>query len=346
MHAAGNQHQGGILINATDAHYRLIGAEESPYSVKVRACLRYKSLPHQWLTRLQAAELFQQHAKLPLIPLLVTPDGQGIQDSTPILEALQQNHPEPSIHPPDPTCAFLSYLLEEFADEWGNKWMFHYRWAREADQQACSRRLAVLMNPDADAVALEQAATTIRSRMVDRVWFVGSSPQTARQIEESFKDTLDLLEPHLAVRPYLFGGRPSFADFALWGQLYNAFRDPTPNELLRTRAPSVVAWIERMHEPSAEGPFEGWHSLSRSLLPLLADQVAGLFLPWSQANAAAIEDGAENFSVRLRSGEWQQKPQKYHARSLSQLRARYRSWPADETLQSVLQECGAEGYLS
>jgi glutathione S-transferase len=324
-------------------HYRLIGAEESPYSVKVRAYLRYKSLPHQWLTRLQAGQLFQKHARLPLIPLLVTPEGKGIQDSTPIIETLEKSHPEPTIHPPDSTCAFLSFLLEEFADEWGNKWMFHYRWAREADQRACSRRLAALMQPDADPAALEQAADAIRERMVDRVWFVGSSPQTARQIEESFKDCVDLLNAHLAIRPYVFGGRPAFADFALWGQLYNAFRDPTPNDLLRARGPRVVAWIERMHEPSAEGPFEGWHSLARTLTPLLADQVAGLFLPWSQANADAQE--ADEFTVQLRSGTWQQKPQKYHARSLAELKARYRAWPEDETLDQVLTETGCAPYL-
>lgn len=328
-----------------DAHYRLIGAEESPYSVKVRAYLRYKSLPHQWLTRMQAGDLFRKHAKLPLIPLLVTPEGRGIQDSTPIIEALEAQHPEPSIQPSDPVCGFLSYLLEEFADEWGNKWMFHYRWAREADQRACSKRLAALMQPDAEPEALDKAAEVIRERMVDRVWFVGSSEQTARQIEDSFKDCIDLLDAHLALRPYLFGGRPAFADFALWGQLYNAFRDPTPNEILRTRGPEVVRWIERMHEPSAEGPFEGWHSLSRTLAPLLADQVAGLFLPWSEANAAAIEADEETFSARLRSGTWTQKPQKYHARSLAALKARYRSWPASDDLQRVLKETGCLDYL-
>ena len=29
-------------------------------------------------------------------------------------------------------------MLEEFGDEWGNKWMFHYRWAREIDQEVVS----------------------------------------------------------------------------------------------------------------------------------------------------------------------------------------------------------------
>ncbi|MEM8765933.1 MAG: glutathione S-transferase family protein [Pseudomonadota bacterium] len=331
--------------SASGDAYRLIGAEESPYSVKVRACLRYKSLPHQWLTRAQAPALFQEHARLPLIPLLVTPDGRGLQDSTPIIEALEADHPEPAIHPVDPVCRFVSELIEEFADEWGNKWMFHYRWAREADQRACSRRLAMLMLPDANAKQLDETANTIRERMVDRVWFVGSSEQTAQQIEESFRDSLDLLEPHLAVRPYLFGGRPAFADFALWGQLYNAFRDPTPNGLIRARAPHVAEWIERLHEPVAEGPFEGWHSLRRSLEPLLTDQLAGLFLPWSTANARAIAEGEEEFTVRLRSGRWTQKPQKYHARSLADLQTRFARTAADEELHELLERTGILPFL-
>jgi glutathione S-transferase len=325
------------------AQYRLIGAEESPYSVKVRSYLRYKQLPHQWLSRAEADELFKQHARLPLIPLLITPDGTGLQDSTPIIEALEQQHQEPSIHPQDTVCRFMSFLLEEFADEWGNKWMFHYRWARPEDQLACSRRLAQLTHPGARGKDLEETAAAIRERMVNRVWFVGSSAQTAAQIEASFNDTLDLLEPHLAARSYLFGGRPAFADFALWGQLYNAHRDPTPRAILENH-PRILGWIERMANPQAAGEFERWDALKQTLRPLLADQVGGLFLPWSQANAAAIARNEESFTVTLRGSAWTQRPQKYHARSLAHLRERYAGYGYDK-LETALAETGCLQYL-
>lgn len=329
-----------------DSHpFRLIGAEESPYSVKVRSYLRYKQLPHVWLSRGEAGSLFHDYAKLPLVPLLVTPDGRGLQDSTPLIETLESEHPSPSIHPGEPTTRFISFLLEEFADEWGNKWMFHYRWAREADQLACSRRLAQMMSPAADEETLTATAAAIRERMVDRVWFVGSSPQTARQIEDSFKDTLSLLEPHFAERPYLFGHRPAFADFALWGQLYNAHRDPTPRAIIALQAPNTLAWIERMNEPRATGEFERWSSLARTLMPLLEDQVAGLFLPWSNANAQAIEEDAEEFTVRLRGRDWEQRPQKYHARSLASLKRRYADSRADTTLTRALEVSGCRQHL-
>jgi len=201
------------------------------------------------------------------------------------------------------------------------------------------------MSPEADDATLDAAAATIRERMVNRVWFVGSSKQTAGQIEESFRDTVDLLDAHLDGRPYLFGSRPAFADFGLWGQLYNAFRDPTPNDIMKARGPRLVEWIERMHEPTALGPFEPWAALSRTLEPLLADQVAGLFLPWSRANAEAIESGAESFTIRLRSGEWTQKPQKYHARSLIELRQRFQQERGAAELDALLERTGCLPYL-
>jgi glutathione S-transferase len=328
------------------AGYRIIGAEESPYSVKVRAYLRYKQLPHQWLSRAEAPELYRQHAKLPLIPLVITPGDQALQDSTPIITTIEARHPESSIYPSDPVCNFISALMEEFADEWGNKWMFHYRWAREADQLACSRRLAELMALGQDEQTLAEAARTIRARMVDRVWFVGSSAETAQQIEDSFKDTLALLEPHLAQRPYLFGQQPAFADFALWGQLYNAHRDPTPRKIIEHQAPNTLAWIKRMESPVSHGDFEAWSTLSSTLKPLLIDQVAGLFLPWSDANHRAIAEQAESFTVVLRSGQWSQKPQKYHARSLQALRAQYQEITSNKLLDQVLDECRCLKFLS
>jgi glutathione S-transferase len=327
------------------ADYRIIGAEESPYSVKVRAYLQYKKLPYQWLSRRDVPELYQQHAKLPLIPLVVTPDDTGLQDSTPIINSIEAEHPEPSILPADPVSRFVSALLEEFADEWGNKWMFHYRWAREEDQLACSKRLAELMADGQSEEGLNAAAKTIRERMVDRVWFVGSSPETAQQIEDSFKDTLALLEPHFARFPYLFGGRPALADFGLWGQLYNAYRDPTPRKIMAHQAPQTLAWLKRMSTAEAVGEFAPFADLSATLRPLLVDQVAGLFLPWSDANARAIDAQAASFKITLRSGEWRQKSQKYHARSLQDLRQAYRLVADNELLNEVLDDTGVLKYL-
>ena len=74
--------------------YRIFGNELSPYSVKVRSYFRYKQLPHEWIVRNPTVEEeFSRYAKLPLIPLVVTPDGHGLQDSTPIIEHLEAAHP-------------------------------------------------------------------------------------------------------------------------------------------------------------------------------------------------------------------------------------------------------------
>ena len=131
--------------------YRIIGAEMSPYSVKVRSYFRYKAIPHQWVLRNAASQAeYEKHAKMPIIPLVVTPEGTGIQDSTPIIDAMEKLFPEPSIHPDDPVARFVSVLIEEFGDEWGNKWMFHYRWARDVDQRASAGRIARMRAPEGE----------------------------------------------------------------------------------------------------------------------------------------------------------------------------------------------------
>src|ERR1700683_815854 len=186
--------------------YRIFGAEMSPYSVKTRSYFRYKAIPHQWILRNAGSQAeYEKYAKMPIIPLVVTPEDVGIQDSTPIIAQMERLYPEPSINPDEPVARFVSALIEEFGDEWGNKWMFHYRWAREADILSAAGRIARSMMPAVDEAQLANGIAMVRERMVPRVSFVGSNPQTAPQIEESFRDTLTILEPHLAKRAYLFG---------------------------------------------------------------------------------------------------------------------------------------------
>jgi glutathione S-transferase len=313
----------------------------SPYSVKVRSYFRYKGLPHQWLIRNATNQAdYQKHAKIPLIPLVVTPDDEGLQDSTPIIESVEAKHPDPSIHPDEPAAAFVSTLIEEFGDEWGNKWMFHYRWARDVDQLSAAGRIARQMMPRADENQHTETTAQIRSRMVGRVWFVGSNETTAPQIEASFEAAIDLLEAHLKVWPYLFGARPAFGDFGLWGQLYCAWTDPTAGALIEGRAPALLAWIHRMLWPQAVGAFEPWQKLAPTLTPLLSTTVARLFLPWSIANAAALTSGSESFDVTLDGRTWTQKPQKYHARSLAALREKYAAIADKRAVDAALDATG------
>jgi hypothetical protein len=194
-------------------------------------------------------------------------------------------------------------------------------------------------------LAVAQARAAVAERMTGRLGFVGSNPTTRPLIEASFKRALEILDKHLAARPYVLGGRPAMADFGLWGQFYEAATDPTPGALMRASAPHVMAWVQRMLAPKAEGPFEPWSALAAGLTPLLTEEVGRLFLPWSAANAAAIAKGDKTFTVTLAGAEWTQEPQKYHARSLQEIRRKYAAARGAASLDDILAKTGCLNVL-
>ena len=256
------------------APFRLYGAELSPYSVKVRSYLRYKGLDFEWRARTNATqEEFQRYAKLPLIPVLVDADENALQDSTPIIEELEAQYTDQSILPEEASVAFLSALIEDYADEWLNKAMFHYRWSYPEDQESAAKRISDMIFEGAEKP--EGIEEQVRTRMISRLYHVGSSPETAPLIEGSFTRLLGLLNTLLGKRPYLFGGRPSLADFGLAGQLAQLNSDPTPGALLRAQAPNVAKWLERMDAPKADGGFASFDELKGDVEELLRAEIAG-----------------------------------------------------------------------
>ena len=96
---------------------------------------------------------------------------------------------------------------------------------------------------------------------------------------------------------------------------------------------------------STPGPFESWSALSAGLTPLLAEEVGAFFLPWSTANAAAIADGAKSFDVDLGGAIWSQEPQKYHSRSLAEIRRKYAEAKGAADLNEVLEKTGCLKWL-
>ena len=70
--------------------YRIFGSENSPYSIKARSYFRYKGIPHEWIIRNGATmEEYKKYARLPIVPAVATPEDEALQDSTPILEAME-----------------------------------------------------------------------------------------------------------------------------------------------------------------------------------------------------------------------------------------------------------------
>lgn len=336
--------------------YKLIGADLSPYSIKVRSYLRFKGIDHQWKVGGPSKKGdFGKYGKLPIVPLLITPEGEGWQDSTPIMDKLEDKYPEPAALPNNPALNFLSQLLEEYADEWGNKHMFHYRWKSEEDQNSASLRLAetrmplwLRYIPIANSVIQARIATMVKERMSGRAWVIGSNENTEGRIEDSFENLLGLLQEHLATRDYVFGSQPSYADFSLWGQIYNAWTDPTGRRIIEKHFPGVKPWIIRMENPGHNGEFETWAQLQATLQPILEQEVAGTFLPWTDAITKAMNAGAEEVSVELRGEAFTHSiggPQKYHVKSLAVLKQKYAAVAADAELDSILTSTGCKPYL-
>jgi hypothetical protein len=98
--------------------------------------------------------------------------------------------------------------------------------------------------------------------------------------------------------------------------------------------------VHRMLWPKAEGDFEAWSTLAPTLMPILTQQVGRQFMPWTCANEKALSEKQEEFSIMLGEKIWTQKPQKYHARSLGMLRAKYAAVPDKAALDPVLEAAG------
>jgi glutathione S-transferase len=331
--------------------YRLFGAELSPYSVKVRSYLRYKGVAHKWIVRSQRNNAaYKKYAKLPLIPLLVSAEGEAAQDSTPIILNFEKQ--EDVLSPKGSVAPFVSALLEEYGDEWGNKWMFHYRWWYPENGDSAAYRIAEMQVPAAFWAHLpivkqmlkKKIAAFIKQRMVPRLSFVGSNEETKEQIENSLLNACQMIDKHLEHRPYLFGARPSLGDLGLWCQFYVLWTDPTPKRII-SAYPNLRDWIKDMLNPSNKGDWEDWDSLAPTLTPFLSEEVAKMFLPWSHANAKALAAGEKEFSVALKGKSFKQETQKYHARSLKVICESYQQHKNAE-LDAVLTQTGCLEFLN
>lgn len=322
--------------------YEIHGAIGSPYSLKVRAAMRAKRLAHDWISlRASERDRVLANVRARVIPVIRCPDGSWTNDSTPFLLSIEGLGRR--LVPDDPALRFACLLLEDMADEWFMKAMFHYRWSYAPDQEWCANWLMYDSMPQAGRGRIEEAAASIRARQMDRRALVGCTPQTAPLIEASWKRScLALQDMALGPSDFLFGNRISLADLAFFGQLRVMSADPTPMAWLRASVPYLYRWLD--HADDASDPSGNWSdpdmALAAGPVRSLLAQAGDTYLPFLKANLEAIERGAADFSVGIEGGTFAQATFAYQARCLAFLRQEWASLPvpARETLSGLIGE--------
>jgi glutathione S-transferase len=276
------------------APYEIVGLLGSPYTMKLLALLRYRRIPHIWTQLLPEMSDRRFGVRPLLLPILIDRHGKEMIDTTPIALMLEQRYEARRAIPDHPDLRFLCLLIEDFADEWLTKAMFHYRWSFAEDVAYCSRWVASDIAPGADGVTVERIARNLADRQTARLPLVGAIGENVALIERSFRDLLAALVNHLDRFPFLFGDRPSLADFALYGQFSQLATDPVPARLMRGEAQAVFDWTRRLGDLSGCAD-DGWAAdvLETPGFFKILSLVSELYIPFLHANGAALDRGED-----------------------------------------------------
>jgi glutathione S-transferase len=224
-----------------------------------------------------------------------TPEGDLMWDSTVMILYLERRFPEPTVLPSDPVASFLCYLIDDICDEWLYRTAVGSRWFIEENTLLGGYELGRDMTFQLPVTADQAHAMTaafVRSSC-------GPLGVTAENIncwiDDVLRPWMRVLGTHLAAgsTPYLFGARPSLADFAVFGGSAAHFaNDPACRRWMDEDAPALVRHTHRILEPYGceYGDWLEPGEVPETLVAILAD-AGRLYLPW--VSVATLQGEAE-----------------------------------------------------
>jgi len=316
----------------TDQPLVLAGQYGSPYTLKMRAVLRYRQIPFRWMLRNSKWDDLPA-PPVPIIPVIAYVNGDGSYgeitvDSSPQIMRLETEFDGRSVVPTDPALAFIDSLIEDFGDEWVTKAMYHYRWAYQADIDKAGNLLPVSADLQMNSDQQQQMYDYITTRQIGRRELVGSTEINTPIIEGSYERVLDIMQEQFAVHDFLLGDRPGRGDFGIFGQFTQLVKwDPTAVAVAVSRAPKTVNWTDRMDDLSwlpVEGN-EGWVSLESlpTATTKLLHEIGSTYAPFMVANAKALMAGADEVACDINGTTYRQAPFGYQGKCLAWLREEY-----------------------
>jgi len=243
-------------VNAND--YILYGMQASLYTGKARAYMRRNriAVTERGAGHPDYTSKIFPHMNRFIMPVVVTPKGDIIQDGTDILDYLEGQAQEKGwshepLYPEGAVLRAVAHLFELFGNEGLLRPAMHYRWNFD-DQNLDFLKVSFAdvfpahMDAAGRAVMFDHASDKMRKAGAA----FGVNPETYAVIEESYAEFLSLLNAHLKETYYVLGDRPTIADYGLFNPLYaHLARDPAPAHLMKTTAPYVWNWVERMNRP-------------------------------------------------------------------------------------------------
>lgn len=271
--------------------YVLWGTPHSLYTGKARSCLIKKGLP--FLERCPSHPDYKARVRpavgLVTFPVLETPDGRFIQDSTDIvtfLDSLESPASAKSFSPQTPVQLAVARLIDGFGLEGMLQVAMHYRWSYRDEQELfLQTEFGRGLYAADDREARRAAGRRVMDFFSSSLPSLGITPQTIPAIETAYEELLEALDVHFQRYPYVMGWRVSIADLGLIAPLYaHLGRDPYPTALMKKRAPNVARWMERMQLPNApDGEYPPYVAdwLSDDQIPVTLEPVLTLlFKDW------------------------------------------------------------------
>jgi glutathione S-transferase len=255
------------------APVRLIGHDFSLYSGKARAYLRHKQIPFVEGVTAADRQLVQERVGRRVIPVVVTAEGDCVQDTTQIIDYFENLYPERSVYPEGSWQKLVAMLFEVYGDEWLVLPAMHYRWHfKRQNLGYVLRNFGNIIKPGWPSW-LRPIGGLPAAMIFGNLYkpIMGRSRRNIKEVENSYESFLDDFNRHLEEHEFLLGGRPCIGDFGLIGPLYaHLYNDPYPGKLMRERAPNVARWVERMQHPdNFDGEFLDNDEVPDTLLPML-----------------------------------------------------------------------------
>ncbi|MBS0333383.1 MAG: glutathione S-transferase family protein [Proteobacteria bacterium] len=318
--------------------YRLYGSHQSLFSRKLEAALQFYGAPFEFVLKRSHpdAKAIEQRAGTHQVPVLQTPEGWMLSDTTPILDLLDSRFPDRRLFPPG-ALGVLTHLVEEFLDEWVARTMVHYRWHYPESARMASSAIA-----GGDEAQAEQV----------RGWGPRACRATGTELEihqkaaeEEYLRLLVAADAQLAVTRYLLGDRPSAVDAAMLGGFRaHILHDPDPRRVVE-RFPRLVRWAESATGWTGGGEWEAFPASTPFARHVLGE-LAAAYVPVLEANAAALTAGDKAFSVTTYGAAASYLARPYPERSRGMVAARIARLPAQArvAVEAWLAEHGLSAF--